>query len=82
MLKTSKTIYILTPDEGKYLTQAGELERPTDRFFASEIQLGYNDSEDNYKEITREEVDALLKEIEELNNVHEEPETVAEETAE
>lgn len=71
MLKTKKEIFILTPDEGKFLTQAGELEIPQHRFFATSIQLGDEDSEENYKEITREEVDALLKEIEEQGTVKE-----------
>lgn len=49
-------IKVLTPDEGKVLTQAEEVEL-CDRIYSDKIYLAVNDSVDNYKEITEEEAE-------------------------
>lgn len=56
---------ILEPREGYTLTQVEEVEL-TARIFSKKIYLAVTDSPENYKEITDEEVEQMMKELEEL----------------
>lgn len=57
----------LEADENKYLTQIDETVELKDRIVAIKLALGKYDSADNYKEITKEEGDAIKAEKENLN---------------
>lgn len=52
--------------EGYVLTQSKDVDIQN-RIFASEISLGKLDNSDNWKEITQEEADEI---IEQINNLH------------
>ena len=57
----------LEADENKYITQIDETVELKDRIVATKLALGKYDSADNYKEITKEEGDAIKAEKENLN---------------
>lgn len=50
------TTTILTPDEGKFLTQVQDVDIEQ-RIVADRIALGTNDSPENWREITKAEAD-------------------------
>ena len=64
---------ILTPAEGHYLTQAGDVDI-SERVVATAIALGRHDSPDNYREITPAEADALCAAIADHNRQQQPPE--------
>lgn len=69
MISNTFTTIIIEADPGNYLTQADENIELKDRTVATKIALGKFDSADNYKEITKEEADAIKAEQEKLMNV-------------
>ncbi len=62
----SFTTILIEAEEGFYLTQTADVELK-DRMVASKIALGKFDSPENYKEITKEEGDAIKAEQEKLS---------------
>lgn len=54
------TLKVLIPSEGYKLTTVEDID-DEHRLIAEKIFLGINDSEDNYKEITNEEANRILK---------------------
>ena len=67
MVQSEFNTIILKADEGKYLTQLSDV-NIENRVVASTIAIGKNDSPNNWKEITKEEADAIIKAQEELRN--------------
>lgn len=63
IIEEFKTI-VIKASEGKYLTNANEVEI-TERIIATTIALGKFDSADNYIEIDAETADQYKKELEE-----------------
>lgn len=61
-----KTI-ILKADEGMYITQVADVP-VSERIVANTLALGKLDTADNYKEITKEEGDAIKAEQENIAN--------------
>lgn len=59
MKESIYTTRVLVPEEGHYITQAGEIEE-NQRIFSKEVFLAVNDSPDNWKEITEEEVQIYI----------------------
>lgn len=53
---------VLVPEEGHYITQAGEV-ADEERIFSKEVFLAINDSPANWKEITEEEADNIIENI-------------------
>lgn len=53
---------VLVPEEGHYITQAGEV-TDEERIFSKEVFLAINDSPANWKEITEEEADIIRENI-------------------
>lgn len=53
---------VLVPEEGHYITQAGEI-ADEERVFSKEVFLAINDSPANWKEITEEEADSIIENI-------------------
>lgn len=53
---------VLVPEEGHYITQAGEV-ADEERIFSKEVFLAINDSPANWKEITEEEADRIRETI-------------------
>ncbi len=66
MKSNSFTTILIEAEEGFYLTQTADVELK-DRMVASKIALGKFDSPENYKEITKEEGDAIKAEQEKLS---------------
>ncbi len=66
MKSNSFTTIIIEADDNCYLTQTADVELK-DRMVASKIALGKFDSPENYKEITKEEGDAIKAEQEKLS---------------
>lgn len=66
MKQESFTTIILRAEEGKYLTQAYDVDI-SERVIGPEIALGRNDSPKNWKEITKEEADKIKEEKETAN---------------
>lgn len=60
------TTIILEAEDNHYLTQTDETIELRDRIVATRIALGKYDSPDNWKEITKEEADAIKAEQEKL----------------
>lgn len=56
---------VLTASEGMYITQTADVEI-LNRIVAETVALGKNDSANNYKEITKEEGNAIREEQEKL----------------
>lgn len=71
MKSNSFTTIILEADENCYLTQDDESIELKDRIVAKRIALGKLDSADNYKEISKEDGDAIKAEQEKLNKSEE-----------
>lgn len=71
MKSNSFTTIILEADENCYLTQADENVEIKNRIVAKRIALGKLDSADNYKEISKEDGDAIKEAQEKLNNSEE-----------
>lgn len=65
------TVQILVPTQGYKLTQSSDV-AINERTISDRIVLGKYDSASNYKEISNEEAEAMLKEIEEYNKSIEE----------
>lgn len=59
---------VITAEEGKYLTQSFDLDIEN-RVIATTVALGKNDSVDNWKEITKEEGNTILKEQNDLRQM-------------
>lgn len=59
---------VITADEGKYLTQSFDLDIEN-RVIATTVALGKNDSVDNWKEITKEEGNTIVKEQNDLRQM-------------
>ncbi len=60
------TATIIEADENMYLTQADESIELKDRLVVTKLALGKYDSADNYKEISKEEGDAIKAEKDNL----------------
>lgn len=56
MTLNNSTTVIITPDEGKFLTQKADVEI-TDRAIATTVALGKGDSPDNWVEISKAQAD-------------------------
>lgn len=65
MITNTFTTTIIEAEGDNYLTQVAEVELK-DRLVAAKIALGKFDSVDNYKEISKEEGDAIKAEQENL----------------
>jgi hypothetical protein len=52
---------VLVPEEGHYITQAGEVDI-MQRVLSKEVYLAVNDSPSNWKEITEEEANEIINE--------------------
>lgn len=50
---------VLIPEEGHYITQAGDIDIKQ-RAFSKEVFLAINDSPSNWKEITADEAEELM----------------------
>ncbi len=59
MTTNEYTSTILTAEEGKYLTQTADVEL-LDRIIATKVAVSANSSASDWKEITKEEGDALI----------------------
>lgn len=59
---------VITAEEGKYLTQSFDLDIEN-RVIATTVALGKNDSVDNWKEITKEEGNTIVKEQNDLRQM-------------
>lgn len=59
------TVKFIVPASGHTLTQSEDV-KIEDRIFSKKVWLGVNDSENNWKEITDEEAEVLMKEQEAL----------------
>ena len=59
------TVKFIVPTSGHTLTQSEDV-KVEERIFSKKVWLGVNDSEKNWKEITNEEADVLMKEQEAL----------------
>lgn len=59
------TVKFIVPASGHTLTQSEDV-KIEDRIFSKKVWLGINDSENNWKEITDEEAEVLMKEQEAL----------------
>lgn len=59
---------VITAEEGKYLTQSFDLDIEN-RVIATTVALGENDSVDNWKEITKEEGNTIVKEQNDLRQM-------------
>lgn len=59
---------VITAEEGKYLTQSFDLDIEN-RVIATTVSLGKNDSVDNWKEITKEEGNTIVKEQNDLRQM-------------
>ena len=68
MKSNSFTTIIIEAEENHYLTQSDDSIDLKDRIVATVIALGKYDSPSNYKEISKEEGDAIKAEQERLNN--------------
>ena len=68
MISNTFTTIIIEAESGKYLTQSDENIELKDRIVSTKIALGKYDTVDNYKEITKEEGDAIKVEQEKLVN--------------
>lgn len=66
MIISNYTMKILEPSSGHSLTQAYTDMELQERIFSKKVYLGVNDSEDNWKEISDEEVEAFQAEIERI----------------
>ena len=75
MESNNNTPIVIVPDEGKFLTQAADVEI-LDRIIASTIVLGKNDTRSNWIEIDQAQADEYMalkeKEIEERRKAEEE----------
>lgn len=71
MITNTFTTTIIEAEGDNYLTQVAEVELK-DRLVAAKIALGKFDSVDNYKEISKEEGDAIKAEQENLMSEEEE----------
>ena len=75
MASNNNTPIVIVPDEGKFLTQAADVEI-LDRIIASTIVLGKNDTRSNWIEIDQAQADEYRalkeKEIEERRKAEEE----------
>lgn len=75
MASNNNTPIVVVPDEGKFLTQAADVEI-LDRIIASTIVLGKNDTRSNWIEIDQAQADEYMalkeKEIEERRKAEEE----------
>lgn len=58
-IKNLNTTTVITATDGNYLTQNLEVDTEK-RVIATEVALGKNDTVDNWKEITKEEGEAVL----------------------
>ena len=74
MESNNNTPIVIVPDEGKFLTQAADVEI-LDRIIASTIVLGKNDTRSNWIEIDQAQADEYMalkeKEIEERRKAEE-----------
>lgn len=61
MKNENYTTIILTAEEGHYLTQASDDIDIMNRVIATRVALGKNSSQEDWKEITKEEGDELLE---------------------
>lgn len=59
---------VITAEEGKYLTQSFDLDIEN-HVIATTVALGKNDSVDNWKEITKEEGNTIVKEQNDLRQM-------------
>lgn len=59
------TVKFIVPSSGHTLTQSEDV-KVEERIFSKKVWLGVNDSEKNWKEITDEEAEVLMKEQEAL----------------
>ena len=59
------TVKFIVPQSGHTLTQSEDV-KIEERIFSKKVWLGVNDSEKNWKEITDEEAEVLMKEQEAL----------------
>ena len=75
MESNNNTPIVVVPDEGKFLTQAADVEI-LDRIIATTIVLGKNDTRSNWIEINQAQADEYMalkeKEIEERRKAEEE----------
>lgn len=75
MESNNNTPIVVVPDEGKFLTQAADVEI-LDRIIATTIVLGKNDTRSNWIEIDQAQADEYMalkeKEIEERRKAEEE----------
>lgn len=67
MKSNTFTTIILEADENCYLTQSDDSVELGDRIVAKRIALGKLDSAENYKEISKEDGDAIKAQQEKLN---------------
>lgn len=68
METSNYTVRVLTPsNESGYLTQSAEV-NVEDRILSKKVFLAINDSESNWKEISKEEGDAIKEQQEQLRN--------------
>lgn len=67
MKSNTFTTIIIEADENCYLTQSDDSVELKNRIVAKRIALGKLDSADNYKEISKEDGDAIKAEQEKLN---------------
>lgn len=68
MKSNSFTTIIIEAENNHYLTQSDDSVNIKDRMVATTIALGKYDSPENYKEITKEEGDAIRAEQDRINN--------------
>lgn len=60
------TVKVLEPSSGYSLTQAYTDMEIQERIFSKKVFLGVNDSEENWKEISDEEVEKIKEDIERI----------------
>lgn len=65
-IENYSSVKILVPSEGYKLTQKEDVDI-SERMISDKIALGKYDSYNNYKEISNDEADIILKQIEEYN---------------
>lgn len=66
MLTENNKVIVIKAEDGFKLTQKADVQL-SERFISDIIVLGKYDSIDNYKEISNEEAEIILKQIEEYN---------------
>lgn len=73
MKQNTFTTQILTAEDNHYLTQADDNVEILQRIVADTVALGKYDSPENWKEITKEEADEILRQQEEARQADEHP---------